>query len=203
MLSKAREGFVDRLKLAEATQEEKRQLWTFFVERLRHLMQSRGLGHEEIQAITGQASFIDSVNAADLLERAQELAKGRNTPAFASVAEAYKRANNIVESTWGSMQTESMWGKHADRLLEPAEVQLRAATERMGSEIKTALTKRAPARALNAIASIQPELARFFDEVRVMVDDPTLQEARLALLAEVRDRISEFGNIAGLAPKQV
>jgi len=38
------------------------------------------------------------------------------------------------------------------------------------------------------------------NEVRVMVDDPALQEARLALLAEVRDRISEFGNIAGLAP---
>jgi glycyl-tRNA synthetase beta chain len=55
---------------------------------------------------------------------------------------------------------------------------------------------------LTAIASIQPELARFFDEVRVMVDDPALQEARLALLAEVRDRISEFGNISGLGPKQ-
>jgi glycyl-tRNA synthetase beta chain len=75
-----------------------------------------------------------------------------------------------------------------DRLREPAEIQLRAAMQRMGTDIKTALEERAPARALTAIASIQPELARFFEEVRVMVDDPTLQEARLALLAEVRDR---------------
>jgi glycyl-tRNA synthetase beta chain len=202
MLWRAREELAEKLKLSAVTREEQDQLWVFFMERLRHLMQTRGLGSEEIQAITGQASFIDSVNAADLRDRVRELVKGRNTPAFAFVAEAYKRANNIVESAWGSRQTESAWGRHTDQLREPAEIQLRAAMQRMGADIKTSLEKREPARALTAIASIQPELARFFDEVRVMVDDPTLQEARLALLAEVRDRISEFGNIAGLAPKQ-
>ena len=202
MLWRAREELVEKLKLAPVTQEEKEQLWLFFMERLRHLMQTRGLGTEEIQAITGQASFIDSVNAADLQDRVRELARGRNTPAFALVAEAYKRANNIVESAWGSRHTESSWGLHADRLQEPAEIQLRTAMQRMGADIRSALEKRDPARALAAIASIQPELARFFDEVRVMVDDPALQEARLALLAEVRDRISEFGNISGLAPVQ-
>ena len=201
MLWKAREDLVEKLKLSAVTHEEKDQLWVFFMERLRHLMQTRGLANEEIQAITGQASFIDSVSAADLQDRVRELVRGRNTPAFAFVAEAYKRANNIVESAWGSIQTESTWGRHTDRLREPAEIQLRAAMQRMGTDIKTALEKREPARALTAIASIQPELARFFDEVRVMVDDPALQEARLALLAEVRDRISEFGNISGLAPK--
>jgi glycyl-tRNA synthetase beta chain len=132
----------------------------------------------------------------------RELVRGRNTPAFAFVAEAYKRANNIVESAWGSRHTASAWGTHADRLREPAEIQLRAAMQRMGTDIRSALDKREPAGAFTAIASIQPELARFFDEVRVMVDDPALQEARLALLAEVRDRISEFGNISGLAPRQ-
>ena len=203
MLWKAREHIVERLQLPAVTQDEKNQLWVFFMERLRHLMHSRGLAAEEIHAITGQASFIDSVHAADLLDRVRELTRGRNTPAFASVAEAYKRANNIVEAAWGSIQTHSTWGRHTDRLREPAELQLRAAMQRMGAEITAALAKREPARALTAIASIQPELAKFFDEVRVMVDDPPLQEARLALLAEVRDRISAFGNIAGLAPKQV
>jgi glycyl-tRNA synthetase beta chain len=201
MLTKAREGLAGMLTLAAVTPEEQQQLWAFFMERLRHLMQTRGLGHEEIQAITGQASFIDSVSGADLLDRADELAKGRNTPAFAFVAEAYKRANNIVESAWGSTPTVGAWGKHADRLREPAELQLRAAMGRMGADIRAALDTRRPARALAAIASIQPELATFFDEVRVMVDDAPLREARLALLAEVRDRISEFGNISGLAPK--
>jgi len=81
-------------------------------------------------------------------------------------------------------------------------LQLRDALKRVGSEIEDSLTKRQPGRALSAVASIQPELARFFTEVRVMVDEEDLQDARLALLAELRDRISEIGDISMLAPKQ-
>jgi glycyl-tRNA synthetase beta chain len=202
MLWKAREGVRQKLGLADVTQEDKNQLWIFFIERLRHLMQVRELEYEEIQAVTGEVAFLDSVSAADLIERAREIARSRNTPAFASIAEAYKRANNIVESAWGSMTTDSSWGRNSDRLHEKAEVNLKQAIQRMGAQMESALAAREPGRALSAIASIQPELAQFFDEVRVMVDDQNLQEARLALLAEVRDRISKFGNLSGLAPKQ-
>jgi glycyl-tRNA synthetase beta chain len=201
MLWRAREAFNGPLKLGEVTEDEKHQLWAFFMERLRHLMQARGLEFEEIQAIIGRAKVIDSVSPSDLIDRARHLARGRKTPAFASVAEAYKRANNIVESAWGAVETRERWQRQAGQLKEPAEIQLQSATERMGTEVTAALQSREPARALAAIASIQPHLARFFDEVRVMVDDPSVQEARLALLAEVRDRISEFGDISGLAPK--
>jgi glycyl-tRNA synthetase beta chain len=201
-LWQAREGFAGKLNLSAPSVDDRNQLWMFFIERLRHLMQARGLALEEIQAVTGKVAFIDAVSAADLLDRARELSRGRNTPAFASVAEAYKRANNIVESAWGAIGTESRWGLNADRLQEPAEVQLRTAVQQMGLDIRKALEARLPGKALTAIASVQPELARFFDDVRVMVDDQHLQEARLALLAEVRDRISEFGDISALAPKQ-
>ena len=125
----------------------------------------------------------------------------RATPAFASVAEAYKRANNIVKTAWPNTFTVDAWGRNANRLSERAEVELRQALARVGTEIENGLRTRQPGKALSAMASIQPELARFFDEVRVMVDDPELQDARLALLAELRDRISEIGDISVLAPK--
>jgi glycyl-tRNA synthetase beta chain len=183
--------------------EDQAQLWLFFIERLRHLMQVRGLDYEEIQAVTARASSIDAVSSADLLERARELGRARSTPAFASVAEAYKRANNIVENAWGPVDTTKFWGRHADRLNEPAELQLRDALLRVGIELQLGLAERQPGRAIAAVGSIQPELARFFDEVRVMVDDQGLQDARLALLAELRDRISEIGDISVLAPRSV
>jgi glycyl-tRNA synthetase beta chain len=208
MLWRAREGVAALFPPGEAgnpgnsANDEKSQLLAFFMERLRHLMQVRGFDHEEIHAVTARASAIDTVSAADLVERAREIRRARRTPAFASVAEAYKRANNIVESAWGSRNTASWWGRHAERLNESAELQLRAALERVGAQIQTGLAERQPGRAIAAVASIQPELARFFDEVRVMVDDQNLREARLALLAELRDRISEIGDISVLAPKQ-
>jgi len=184
------------------TDIERANFQIFVMDRVRHLMQVRGLDYEEIQAVTGHVERAVRISPADLLDRAIALGKERQSPAFASVAEAFKRANNIVEAAWPSTQTESSWGRNAGRLTEPAELQLRIALERVGSEIEDSLTKRQPGRALSAVASIQPELARFFSEVRVMVDDEDLQDARLSLLAELRDRISEIGDISMLAPKQ-
>jgi glycyl-tRNA synthetase beta subunit len=48
---------------------------------------------------------------------------------------------------------------------------------------------------------LQPQVARFFSEVRVMVDDSAVREARLSLLKELRDRIHEVGDISVLAPR--
>ena len=78
-------------------------------------------------------------------------------------------------------------GDNAGSLAEPAEIALRAAIDRVGDDIRNALRARQPNKALSAIASIEPELARFFSDVRVMVDDAALQNARLTLLAELRD----------------
>jgi glycyl-tRNA synthetase beta chain len=197
ILAAAREG----LRVSDPTQDEKNQLWIFLIDRLRHLMQTRGLQYEEIQAVTGRVADIERVNAADLVERAREIGRVRETAVFASVAEAFKRANNIVEDAWGNVGAD-VWRRNADRLSEPAELNLRSALDRLGSEIRQALDGRQPGKALAAIASVQPELAKFFTEVRVMVPDQALQDARLALLAELRDRISEVGDISVLAPKQ-
>src|SRR5205814_1264095 len=73
MLWKAREQVAAQLGLAEPTQDEKNDLWTFFMERLRHVMQVRQLDYEEIVAVTNRVEAIDSVSGADLFERAEEL----------------------------------------------------------------------------------------------------------------------------------
>lgn len=202
MLWRARDGFKEKLGLGDLTREENNQIWSFFMERLRHLMELRGLEHEEIQAETGKVSVLEHVSPTDLLERAEELVQARTTPVFAAVAEAHKRAKNIVGQAWGS-KAECPWRHLEDRLVEPAELALRKALDRVGEDIRSALVARQPRKALTAIASIEPELARFFSEVRVMVDDEDLQEARLSLLAELRTRIDEYGDISAVAPKQV
>jgi glycyl-tRNA synthetase beta chain len=175
---------------------------SFLMDRLRHLMQVRGLEYEEIQATTGDVVKILDVNPADLFDRAVAFKRERQSSAFAAVAEAYKRANNIVEAEWAGHDTRCNWGQHADLLFEPAELRLKKGVERLASEITRALQNRHPAKALAAIGSIQPELAAFFSEVRVVTNDEDLKEARLALLAELRDRIRDVGDISHLAPKQ-
>jgi glycyl-tRNA synthetase beta chain len=203
MLWIARKQIETKLGLGEVTRDEKNQLWEFFMDRLRHLMQTRGLQYEEIQAVTGDIDRLERTSPADLVDRARELASVRSSSVFAAVAEAYKRANNIVETEWkddGDRWTQ--WGRNAGRLTEPAEKALREALTTAGDQISTALSARKPAEALRAIASLQPDLAKFFTEVRVVVDDAAVKEARLSLLAEVRARIHEVGDISVLVPKQ-
>ena len=201
MLWAARDGVAKQLGLAAMTRDEKNEWWMFFAERLRHLMEGRGLDYDEIQAETADLERIDTTSAADLVERARELSRARTTPVFASVAEAYKRAKNIVGQAWGG-RDEYPPRYEENRLTEPAEIALRRALDRLNHDVHAALDARQPGRALSAIASIEPELARFFNEVRVMVDDRELQAARLALLAELRSTIGTFGDISAVAPRQ-
>jgi glycyl-tRNA synthetase beta chain len=181
---------------------ERANFQDFLMDRLRHLMQVRGLEYEEIQASTGDVIKVLNVNLADLVDRAAAFKHERGSAGFAAVAEAYKRANNIVESEWGAQDTSAKWGRHSDKLREPAELQLREAATLLASQMKQALAGRQPAKALSAIAAIQPHLASFFDQVRVVVEDEDLKDARLSLLAEIRDTIREVGDISFLAPKQ-
>ena len=62
-------------------------------------MQARGLAFEEIQAVTADIDRAESKNFRDLLDYARELAAVRTSPVFAAVAEAHKRARNIVEQS--------------------------------------------------------------------------------------------------------
>jgi len=186
---------------ADLEPTDRRNFQAFLMERVRHLMQVRGLEYEEIQAVTGDVAKVLTVSPADLFDWTAALGKERHTSGFGSVAEAFKRANNIVESAWGAVDTTERWGKNADRLAEPAELRLKDAVQRVGHEIDRALSKREPQKAFAAIGSIQGELATFFSEVRVMVDDAAVQDARLSLLAELRDRIMRVGDISLLAPR--
>lgn len=179
------------------------ELLTFLTDRFRHLMQARGLRYEEIQAVTADPGRIAAVNVTDLIDRAVELARVRETPQFGQLAEAFKRANNIVEDGWGQEDTRSRWGRGADLLHEPAEIALRDALGHLAETIRASLAARNSRAALEAIGSIGPVLARFFTDVRVNVPDEPLREARLALLAELRDRILEVGDISVMVQKRI
>ena len=75
-------------------------------------------------------------------------------------------------------------------LEEDAERELAAALERAEidpSDVPGSLT---------AAASLAPVLERFFDEVLVMAEDPSLRGNRLRLLLDVRDGIGRLGDLS-------
>ncbi len=175
----------------------------FLMERLQHLMQARGYAFEEIQTVTGGGiDRVATISPVDLMEWAAVWKREVGTPLFDAAAEAHKRAKKIVEAEWGSALTGFSKADQAELLAEPAELELRRALDRVDAEITKALEARQPRKAFEAIASIQPAIKKFFDEVRVVVPDEKLKNARLSLLKDFSEAVSRFGDPSVFAQKQ-
>jgi glycyl-tRNA synthetase beta chain len=183
--------------------ELRNPLRLFLMERFQHLMQTRGSGYDEVQVVTGGGvDRVVEINPLDLMEWAAEWKRVVGTPVFDSAAEAHKRAKKIVEAEWEALDHRMARDEQVKTLSEPAEVDLRKRLDRVDSEIEQALASRQPRKAIEAIASIQPAISRFFDEVRVVVPESKLKKARLSLLMDFRDAVSRFGDPSVFGQKQ-
>jgi len=171
----------------------------FLMDRLRHLMESRGLHYEEIQVVTGEIDRIEDESAPALVELARAWKRNVGSQVFKSAAEAHKRAKKIVEQEWNQLFQRMSSEQQQKILREPAEVELRKSLGTLGADIDSALSTGQPDRAIQAVAAIQPHIARFFDEVRVVVSDADLKVARLSLLRDFSDTVSRVGDPSVLA----
>jgi glycyl-tRNA synthetase beta chain len=175
----------------------------FLMDRLQHLMQQRGAGYEEVQTVTGGGvDRVAEISPVDLMEWAAEWRRVVGTPLFTSAAEAHKRAKKIVEAEWERTGDRMTRDQQASVLSEPAEIELRRSLDRVDAEIQAALLSRQPRKAIEAIASIQPAIGRFFDEVRVVVPETALKNARLSLLMDFSEAVSRFGDPGVFAHRQ-
>jgi glycyl-tRNA synthetase beta chain len=136
------------------------------------------------------------------MEWAAEWKRYVGTPVFESAAEAHKRAKKIVEAEWEASEARVTRDQQEQLLVEPAERDLRRHLDRVAEEIRRSLDSRQPKKAIEAIASIQPVIGRFFDDVRVVVPDARLKNARLSLLMDFHDAVSRFGDPSVFANKQ-
>jgi glycyl-tRNA synthetase beta chain len=200
MIDKAYEGF----GLPAPRGEARNALRHFLMDRLQHLMRARGAGYEEVQIVTGGGiDRVAEISPVDLIEWAATWKRFVGKPLFESAAEAHKRAKKIVEAEWDASDARATREQQEAALVEPAEQDLRHHLDRVAEELQRALTARQPDKAIEAIASIQPVIARFFNEVRVVVPDKQLKNARLSLLMDFHDAVSRFGDPSVFATKQL
>jgi glycyl-tRNA synthetase beta chain len=195
LLERAADGLGIRLSDGQAAHAFRE----FLMDRLRHLMQARGLAYEEIQVVTGEIGRIEDENALALVELARAWKRNVGSQVFKSAAEAHKRAKKIVEQEWDQLYERMSSQQQQEVLREPAEVELRKSLGALGADIDSALNTGQPERAIQAVAAIQPHIARFFDEVRVVVPDRHLKVARLSLLRDFSDTVSRVGDPSVLA----
>jgi glycyl-tRNA synthetase len=171
------------IEVPEAALAEARE---FVVRRLEQQLLDAGADYRHVAAVLPLA---DAPAAAD--QALAELAKLADRPEFADLATALQRVRRIVPAGTAP-------DYRPERLSEPAEEALHRALQR----VRAALGPGRPSLAEFAekAAPLTGPINAFFDEILVMTDDPAQREARLGLLAAIRDLAAPVLDWAALGP---
>ncbi len=175
------------------------RLTAFLLDRLRYLLEERGFDRRNVRAVTHQP--LDRIRPLDARGKLEVLPELTDTADFRTLATLFKRVKNIArELPEGEAQAETV-GSSAEpfetMLTEPAERALLAELTARRSVIDAAVETGAGFREAFAEAGrIGPAVDRFFTEVFVMADDPTLRRARLRLMQKVERVILQLADVS-------
>ena len=172
----------------------------FLLDRLEYVLGARGFAADEVAAVVqapgpegvapdapatqaGERALADPIDALRRLGALQRVR--REVPDdFAALAEAFKRAKNILaQSVPAAAIDPSLFEAEAERSLHAAAARLEAE----GGSYEERL---------RGLAALRAPVGRFFDDVLVMAEDPRVRGNRLALL---RLALSLFYRIADIS----
>lgn len=171
----------------------------FAAERVRFALEHRGFSVEVVRAAT-PGGDVNPLRARRIAEAIQGM---RGSEDFQALAVLFKRVKNIARSA-GSGQAKELRGQAAlDRaaLTEPAERALLDELDARRPRIEAAAARSDYRGAFVEIAGLRAAVDRFFTEVFVMADDVRVRNARLTLMADLRDLILNLADISEIVPQ--
>ena len=172
------------------TPEQETQILEFLRDRARYVFREKdGFGYDEVNAIF-RAGADDLVDARKRLDALRAIRKSKN---FEPLTVSFKRIRKILEKAGSQME-----GAHVrtDLFEGDAERTLFAAMRKAGPKVEDQKRAGHYKEALEVIASLRPDVDKFFEQVMVMAENEAVKRNRLALLSEL---LREFSTIADFA----
>ena len=176
-------------------------LWVFLGDRVRSVFEQRGADVRNVRAVTNG----DLATLAPLtIRRKLSVLPGlTDSPDFTQLAQVFKRVKNIsINLDPVAYQAAQRLGEPlGTHLTEPAEVAL--LTEFTGRQpiIEGALASGDYRKAFAEAAAFGPAVARFFDDVMVMADEPAVRQARLRLMRQLESLILQLADVSEMVPQ--
>ena len=165
---------------------------TFIRERVVYLFEQRGFDIRNIRAVV--PPDLKGFDVVEGRKKLEALAQMSGSEALLGVATLFKRVKNITKGV-AAPSPDALRGM-AGALTEPAEKTLLTEVEAHAPAIRSASDRGEYRDAFAAIAALQPSVAKFFDDVLVMAEDEGLRNARLALVATLRDLVLGIADIS-------
>jgi glycyl-tRNA synthetase beta chain len=166
-----------------------RKIEVFFAERLEfYLREVKGQAYDVVKAVLGAGS--DDVR--DAVARAEAVTAVRGSEDFAAVSAAFKRMKNILAQAKEKGELPQGDAGQSEAV-HAAQRELMTKEEEIADRVKRMAEQREYVGALEAIATLRPQVDAFFDQVMVMDPDPKIRASRLWLLTKI---VSNFSGIA-------
>lgn len=177
--------------------------WTdldvFLRERLEFVLESRGADRLGLRSVLGARDGVLDLPAPDVARNLAALAEFTRADQFRQLATAFKRVRNIARDAGDDVGDRDL----RQALKEPAEVALLDEIDRREAVIRAAVDGGKDYRtAYGEAAAFEPAVARFFNDVFVMSDDPALRAARLGLMKKLERLILQLGDISELVASE-
>jgi glycyl-tRNA synthetase beta chain len=168
----------------------------FVVDRLAYVLEQRGHDVRAVRAVLhGDIGHISPLEARLKLDA---LAQMSGSTALLGVAALLKRVKNITKGVSAAPE----WAAVKERLVEPAERALAAEVDAQAPRMAAAAARGDYRDVFAAVAALQPSVAAFFDDVLVMAEDAALREARLSLVAALRDLILDVADLSEMVVEE-
>jgi len=180
-------GIGDRLERDE--DDVARDVESFLLERLRHILGTRGFPMDEVDAVLGarEPDALDDPRESLVRLRALHGVRSEAREDFERLAGGFKRAKNILGDSGTARVQPDLFQEDAERELYEAVQKL--AGDDGGYEAR-----------LRSLAVLRAPVDRFFDDVLVMAEDTKLRDNRFALLSETLSlfyRIADISRLGG------
>lgn len=168
-----------------------KELEAFFINRIKTVFLDYEFSKDEIEASIA-FGFSDVY---DIFCKVKSLHHFRlNNKKFPLLFEVYKRAKGQLVNTHSLAFS-------ADLLKENAEKNLSELLNHKQMQFKQTLEAHEYDQAYELIADIQPGIAKLFDEVKILADDPKVRDNRIALLQRVFGMFSQLIDFSKISEK--
>jgi glycyl-tRNA synthetase beta chain len=164
----------------------------FANERLRYILEYRRVPQDVVRAATSHDQYVIPLMAKRVAAALQAVRTSEN---FQRLAELFKRVKNISKDVTIEMSWEELAAYGAGSS-DTSEQTLITQAAKSAKLVEHAQKELRYDDALMRLAELQPHVAKFFDEVMVMAEEPTKRRARLQLMAKLRDLVLQIADIS-------
>lgn len=164
------------------------QVSTFMLERFRAWYEDKGVPIDRYLAVQA----LQPTNPLDFNQRVLAVDNFAKLPQASALAAANKRVSNILTK----QDTQPPATVDKAHLIDPAEQALASQIDNLESTLAPLFASGDYQQALTELATLQPLVDQFFEQVMVMTEDTQLRMNRMALLARLRQLFLRAADIS-------